>query len=222
MIGALALAWGLLVAAPAFSRARRVHAAARTRSLVPQRSRPKNERVRRRLRAFGKQPVIASVRRVLGAPRRIRAERRRADRLAREVAVAVDLVAVGVAAGCTPYLAVDLGAQWSPPLVGSALAGAVHATAVGRSFDDALRELGMTTPALRALTDTLRTSVRLGTPVAPALARLAAEVRTDLRRRAEARARTVPVRLCFPLVACILPAFALLTVVPTVLAGLHT
>jgi tight adherence protein C len=222
VIGALALAWGLLVAAPAFSRARRVHAAARTRSLVSQRSRPKNERVRRRLRAFGEQPVIASVRRVLGAPRRIRAERRRADRLAREVAVAVDLVAVGVAAGCTPYVAVDLGAQWSPPLVGSALAGAVHATAVGQSFDDALRALGMTTPALRALTDTLRTSVRLGTPVAPALARLAAEVRTDLRRRAEARARTVPVRLCFPLVACILPAFALLTVVPTVLAGLHT
>jgi hypothetical protein len=47
-------------------------------------------------------------------------------------------------------------------------------------------------------------------------------VRADVRRRAEARARTVPVRLCFPLVACILPAFALLTVAPAVLAGLST
>ena len=76
-------------------------------------------------------------------------------------------------------------------------------------------------PPVRPLTDTLRTSARLGTPVAPALTRLAADVRADLRRRAEARARTVPVRLCFPLVGCILPAFALLTVVPVVLDGLH-
>ncbi len=74
---------------------------------------------------------------------------------------------------------------------------------------------------VRPLTDTLRTSAQLGAPVAPALGRLANDVRADLRRRAEARARTVPVRLCFPLVACILPAFALLTVVPVVLDGLH-
>ena len=53
------------------------------------------------------------------------------------------------------------------------------------------------------------------------LARLAAEVRSDVRRRAEARARTVPVRLCFPLVACILPAFALLTVAPAVFGGIR-
>ena len=76
-------------------------------------------------------------------------------------------------------------------------------------------------PTFRPLADALRTSARLGSPAAPALARLAAEVRADLRRRAEARARTVPVRLCFPLVACVLPAFALLTVAPVVLGGLH-
>jgi hypothetical protein len=46
------------------------------------------------------------------------------------------------------------------------------------------------------------------------------EQRTTLRRRAEARARTVPVRLLFPLVFLVLPAFALLTVVPAVLGGL--
>jgi Flp pilus assembly protein TadB len=222
VIGALALAWGVIVAVPVAARARRASAGARTRSLAPARRRRANPLIGRWVRAFVDQPVIVSVRRVVSSPRRLRAERRRADRMAREVAVAVDLVAVGVAAGCTPYLAVDLGAQWSPTLVGSALAGAVRASAIGHSFDDALRELGIATPSLRALTDTLRTSVRLGAPVAPALARLATEVRADLRRRAESRARTVPVRLCFPLVACILPAFALLTVVPTVLAGLHT
>ena len=60
---------------------------------------------------------------------------------------------------------------------------------------------------------------RTGAPVAPALERLAAEERTQLRRRAEARARKVPVRLLFPLVFLVLPAFGLLTVVPALLAG---
>ena len=135
--------------------------------------------------------------------------------------MAVDLVGVGVAAGHTPFLAVQLGAQWSPPLVGRELDATLKACGIGQSFDDALRELGRRAPATRGLADTLRTSARLGSPAAPALARLAAEVRADLRRRAEARARTVPVRLCFPLVGCVLPAFALLTVVPAVFAGIH-
>ncbi len=148
------------------------------------------------------------------------ARRRLDDELARQVGVAVDLVGVGVGAGHTPYLAVELGARWSPPLVSRELEAVIHSCAMGRSFDEALREMALRAPATRALAETLRTSSRLGSPGAPALTRLASELRTDLRRRAEARARTVPVRLCFPLVGCILPAFALLTVVPAVIAGI--
>ena len=50
-------------------------------------------------------------------------------------------------------------------------------------------------------------------------ARLAASIRARARRRAMARARTVPVRLLFPLVFLVLPAFLLLTVAPVVLAS---
>ncbi len=60
---------------------------------------------------------------------------------------------------------------------------------------------------------------RLGAPVGPALDRLAATVRAEVRRRDEARARTVPVRLLFPLVFLVLPAFGLLTVVPALLVS---
>ena len=73
---------------------------------------------------------------------------------------------------------------------------------------------------LQPLVDALLASDRFGAPVGDALLRLAAEQRTALRRRAEARARTVPVRLLFPLVFLVLPAFGLLTVVPAVLAGI--
>jgi tight adherence protein C len=101
------------------------------------------------------------------------------------------------------------------------LARVGRASALGSSFDEALRETGESTPIVRPLTDVLRTSAELGAPASSSLTRLAAEIRADVRRRAEARARIVPVRLLVPLVFCILPAFALLTVVPVVADGLH-
>ncbi len=88
------------------------------------------------------------------------------------------------------------------------------------SFEAALDDAARTTPLLRPLCDALLASDRLGAPVGPVLARLAAEERTALRRRAEAHARRVPVRLLFPLVFLVLPAFVLLTVVPGLAAGL--
>jgi tight adherence protein C len=75
-------------------------------------------------------------------------------------------------------------------------------------------------PRLRALVDALLASDRYGTAVGAALSRLAAEERAAIRREAEARARTVPVRLLFPLVFLVLPAFGLLTVAPALLTGL--
>jgi Flp pilus assembly protein TadB len=222
VIAALAAAWAGVVGAPFVVVARRAATADRLRALD---SRPE---VAARPTVFCKVlatrivtlPPVRTLVRVLQAPLRSRRSRRLGDEIARQVAVAVDLVAVGVGAGHTPYLAVELGARWAPPLVGRELDAAIQACAMGRSFDDALRDLGRRTPGVRALAETLRTSARLGSPAAPALARLASELRADLRRRAEARARTVPVRLCFPLVGCILPAFALLTVVPAVVAGI--
>jgi hypothetical protein len=62
---------------------------------------------------------------------------------------------------------------------------------------------------------------RDGAPIADLLARLADDARAVVRRRSEAHARRVPVRLLFPLVFLVLPAFGLLTVVPALAAGLR-
>jgi tight adherence protein C len=151
-----------------------------------------------------------------------RRQRRVDDAFRRELPVVVDLVSVAIAAGCTPHLAIEHAARYGPPGSGRALRDVVYACALGQSLDAALADFGTSLPGLRPLADAIRTSARIGSPAAPELARLAAEVRADARRRAEARARTVPVRLCFPHVACILPAFGLLTVAPVVLGGLRT
>lgn len=222
MILLLATVWAAIAGMPLAVVARRATTADRLRALDPRP--PSPSRTATLWRGLSSRaatfPPSRTLGRVVRSPFVARRARGLDDELARQVAVAVDLVAVGVGAGHTPYLAVRLGARWAPPLVGGELDATVHACAIGQSFDDALRDLGRRAPGVRALAETLRTSARLGSPAAPALARLASELRSDLRRRAEARARTVPVRLCFPLVGCILPAFALLTVVPAVVAGI--
>jgi len=207
---ALGCAAGAVAALPFARWARREMIAERTRPL----KRSRAARVRRPLALAGPPG------RVVGALRRRRSVRRRDAQLQRELPVVVDLVSVAVAAGCTPYLAVEHAVRYAPARAADLLGAVARACALGQSFDAALRDLGARETTVRPLTDALRTSARLGSPAVPALARLADEVRADVRRRAEARARTVPVRLCFPLVACILPAFALLTVAPAVLAGL--
>jgi tight adherence protein C len=73
-----------------------------------------------------------------------------------------------------------------------------------------------------ALAHALADHLRYGVPLGPTLDRLGSELRLDRRRRAEQDARRVPVRLLAPLVACVLPAFALLTVVPLLAASLRS
>ena len=75
---------------------------------------------------------------------------------------------------------------------------------------------------MRPLARALATAVEEGVPLEPALRRVAAEARDRRRRAAEEAARRVPVRLLFPLVACTLPAFVVLTVVPLLVVGLDS
>ncbi len=70
----------------------------------------------------------------------------------------------------------------------------------------------------RQVASAMSDASRDGTSIAATLTRAAAEIALIGRRQAEQRARRLPVQLLFPLVSCILPAFALLTVVP-LLAG---
>jgi tight adherence protein C len=139
--------------------------------------------------------------------------------LRRSLPLAVDLLGVAVGAGCTPYAAVEVASQWCSPAVASAFDEMLRQCHLGASFDDALHDAARREPVLAPVADALGAGSRLGVPIGPSLARVAGELRADLRRAAEQRARTVPVRLLFPLVFLVLPAFALLTVAPVLLAG---
>jgi Flp pilus assembly protein TadB len=135
----------------------------------------------------------------------------------------LDVLTMAARAGCTPRLAIMVAAEWSPPAASAVLADVDRRCRLGASLVDALDHAGRAAPSLRPMTDTLAVAERSGAPIADLVSRLADEARTLLRRRAEAHARRVPVRLLFPLVFLVLPAFGLLTVVPALINGLrHT
>jgi tight adherence protein C len=218
-VAVLAVGWAVLAAAPIARRARRLPARERTRVLAPPRavtSPSSSSGWTARVLAH----VPGALRHVIAGLRARRAARRIDDVIVRELPITVDLLAVAVGAGCTPFLAVDTASRWAPPMLSTALDGVRRACTLGRGFGDALDDLARSIPQLEPLAEALQASDRFGAPVGDALHRLAGEQRKALRRRAETRARTVPVRLLFPLVFLVLPAFALLTVVPAVFSGL--
>lgn len=209
---ALGMGWGALAAVPLARRARRITTSGRAAAMSPGTRRVVLPSLRVRIPG-----PIGRVAEALVARRRAHAVD---ARIAQDLPVVIDLLKVAVSAGCTPYLAVSVAGRWAPPALSMRLDDVRRACDLGAGFNDALGAMGSATPSLQPLVDALQSSDRFGAPVGDALARLAAEERASLRRRAETRARTVPVRLLFPLVFLVLPAFGLLTVAPALLAGL--
>ncbi len=155
--------------------------------------------------------------------RRAARERRRVgvDMLA-ELPEAVDLFSLAASAGLSVRLAVDAVAPRLAGPVGGALGRAARQMRLGVDTAEALEAL-TAAPAgdsLRLLVRPLTDALRYGSPLGPALERAAAVARAERRRQAETAARRVPLRLLFPLTLCVLPAFVLLTIVPTVAQSL--
>ena len=157
---------------------------------------------------------------------RRRAERRRrreAAEVLAELPEAVDLFALAASAGLSVRLAAEAVAPRLAGPIGGALRRAVQQMRLGVEAAEALEAL-IRVPAgeaLRLLVRPLIDSLRYGAAVGPALEKAASLARAERRRQAEAAARRIPLRLLFPLTFCVLPAFVLLTIVPTVAQSLE-
>lgn len=142
-------------------------------------------------------------------------ERRRAEGLARQAPLTVDLVAACLASGAPPEVAVEAAARAVGAPTCEVLLPAVAALRLGADpgsvWDEVARVDG-----LAALARAFARSQHSGAALSDLLPRVADEVRAAARARAEARIRTAAVRLTAPLGAALLPAFVLLGVVPVV------
>lgn len=212
MTALLPALWGLAAAWFA-ARARALRLRRRARALVPPpRAVPGRARVYR----------LAGVRRAVELAAQPSRRARQVRALRRDVPVAIELVRVASGSGLAPAQALRAVSAAAPASVASRLERALRSAGLGQRLADALEAAGSDAVELAPLTSALAASLRLGTPLEGPLRRLADETRAAARRDAEARARTVPVRLLFPLVLLVLPAFGLLAVVPAVLAGFRS
>jgi tight adherence protein C len=156
------------------------------------------------------------------AGRRRTAVRRSAIRSEAAPAV-LDLLGAALLAGLNPHRAVLRVAERAPDVLRDELDLAAAVLRLGGTPAAALRVAAENSglDELRAAAGALEAAERWGAPPAEALAARAEALRSRARLGAEAEAGRAAVRLAFPLVLCFLPAFVLLTVVPTVAGSLR-
>lgn len=174
----------------------------------------------------GPEPVDpAKDRRVVGPtlPRGRRAKRRRWTAVEREVPPLLDLLAAGSSAGLSAELALRRATEALGGPLGTDLRLVFGRADLGarwrEELDDYVRASGSVD--LRRTVAVLSRTEKLGSSLVDATRELATAVRQARRASVLERARTAPVKMLFPLVFLILPAFLLLTVVPVLLTTLR-
>jgi pilus assembly protein TadC len=153
-----------------------------------------------------------------------RLARRRHARGRGELPLFLDLLSVAVGAGLAPQLAVRRATEPLSGPLGDELRVAIRNTDLGRRWREELSAAAdrAGVEELRRAVDLVLRTERLGSSLADEMRRLAADVRESRRARASERARSAPVKMLFPLVFLILPAFLLLTVVPVLLTTVRS
>ena len=153
--------------------------------------------------------------------RTARHHRARADA---ELPQFLDLLAAASSAGLSASLSFRraVGALQGP--LAEELAGVVRAVDLGGRWREELRSTAdrLDLPDLRRTVAALTRTETLGSSLATSMQELAERVRSSRRAAVTERARTAPVKMLFPLVFLVLPAFLLLTVVPVLLTTLQS
>jgi pilus assembly protein TadC len=192
----------------------------RDRPLTPSPERSESPRERRLdpmvRSSFWSLPVV----RIVG----LRAERRRRQEADAEVPQLLDLLAAASSSGLAAPLALQRSVQALRGPLGAELRIAVGRIELGERWRDELASLAerLNLPDLSRTVAALARTETLGSPLAATCADMASEVRETRRARTTERARTAPVKMLFPLVFLVLPAFLLLTVVPVLLTTVRS
>jgi tight adherence protein C len=149
---------------------------------------------------------------------------RRAPSVDRQVPHLLDLLAAGSSAGLSAELALRRAAEVLDGRLGDDLRALFGRADLGARWRDGFAVYAEASGSrdFRRTVTALERTERLGSSLAEASDDLATAVRTARRADMLERARTAPVKMLFPLVLLILPAFLLLTVVPVLLATVRT
>lgn len=137
---------------------------------------------------------------------------------------ALDMLTVCVEAGLGFDAAMAQVARNSAGPLAAEFARALQEMQIGRSRSQALRGMveRTTVTELRAFVSALVQASELGIPIARVLREQASEMRVRRRQRAEEKAQKVPVKIMFPLIACLFPALLVIVIGPGVISIAHS
>ena len=141
-----------------------------------------------------------------------------------EVPQLLDLLAAGSSAGLAAPLALRRAAEGLRGPLAQHINDVTRAVDLGARWRDELWALSerLDLPDVRRAVAVLTRTETLGSSLEVATAELAASVRHARRAAVMERARAAPVKMLFPLVFLVLPAFLLLTVVPVLLTTVQS
>jgi len=141
-----------------------------------------------------------------------------------EVPQLLDLLAAASSAGLGAPLALRRATEGLQGPLADELHGVLRSVDLGGRWREELEALAARTglPDLQRTVAAISRTETLGASLASSTTELASSVRAARRAAVTERARTAPVKMLFPLVFLILPAFLLLTVVPVLLTTLQS
>jgi tight adherence protein C len=136
----------------------------------------------------------------------------------------VELLLAAIEAGLPPATAVERSAGLLHGALGAEIDRVGREISLGLGWRAALDQSAARTESdsMATLASALGRAHRLGTSPRATLRGIASELRAERQARAEELARRAPVKMLFPLVLLILPAFLLLTVGPVLLATVRS
>lgn len=144
------------------------------------------------------------------------AGQKRQEKIRRALPDALDMLTVCVEAGLGFDAALAQVARNTNGPLAQECARVLQEMQIGKSRNQALRALTdrTTVGELRAFVSALAQAGELGVPIASVLREQAHEMRVRRRQLAEERAQKVPVKILFPLIACLFPAMFVVIIGP--------
>ncbi|HQZ15008.1 MAG TPA: type II secretion system F family protein [Acidimicrobiia bacterium] len=128
------------------------------------------------------------------------------------------LMAVASSSGLSGELAIRAIVPFAPDSVADPMRRSLLHIDSGKSFRSAIEEWYLV-ENLRPMAHILIESMESGTSSIPAFDALGRDALNKVRRNSDTAMKKLPIKMLFPLVICILPAFILLSVVPTLISG---
>ncbi len=139
--------------------------------------------------------------------------------LIRDLPMVYGLFSVGISSGMPILNVMCKIARYCPESCKEDINNVIKEIDAGRSLQNSLINLE-NNPQFRIFAHVISESCDCGTDVLPTLDSLHKDSMNKIRREAESAIKKLPISMLFPLVICILPAFMLLSVIPTLANGI--